>query len=62
MLDKKYIKSIMTKYPAAIIYNGSGTLFITTQYEADILVLNYYFKEETAPLSRCFILKYSHYV
>ena len=62
MLDKQYLKSLITKYPAAIIHNGSGTIFITTQNEADILVLNYYIKEETAPLSRCFILKYSHYV
>lgn len=62
MLDKQYLKSLITKYPAAIIHNGSGTIFITTQNEADILVLNYYIKEETAPLSRCFILKYTHFV
>lgn len=62
MLDKQYLKFLITKYPAAIIHNGSGTIFITTQNEADILVLNYYIKEETAPLSRCFILKYTHFV
>lgn len=62
MHDKQFLKPILTKYPAAIIHNGSGTLFITTQYETQILILNYYIKEETAPLSRCFILKYSHCV
>lgn len=62
MLNKQFLKSIITKYPAAIIHNGSGTLFITTQYEAQILILNYYIKEETSPLSRCFTLKYSHCV
>ena len=62
MHDKQFLKPILTKYPAAIIHNGSGTLFITTQYETQILILNYYIKEETAPLSRCVILKYSHCV
>ena len=40
MLDKQYLKSLIIKYPAAIIHNGSGTLFITTQYETDIPVKN----------------------
>ena len=62
MLDKQYLKSLIIKYPAAIIHNGSGTIFITTQKEADILAINYYIKEKSAPLSRCFILKYSHFV
>ena len=62
MLDKQYLKSLIIKYPAAIIHNGSGTIFITTQNEADILAINYYIKEKSAPLSRCFILKYSHFV
>ena len=62
MLDKQYLKSLIIKYPAAIIYNGSGNIFITTHNEADILAINYYIKEKSAPLSRCFILKYSHFV
>ena len=62
MLDKKTLKTLLKKYPAARKSSGSGPIYVKCENTGDILVLNYYLRDDKAPLGKDLLLKYTHFV
>ena len=62
MLDRKTLKTLLKKYPAARKSSGSGPIYVKCENTGNILVLNYYLRDEKAPLEKDLLLKYTHFV
>ena len=62
MLDRKTLKTLLKKYPAARKSSGSGPIYVKCENTGDILVLNYYLRDDKAPLGNDLLLKYTHFV
>ena len=62
MLDRNILRALLKKYPAAIKPSGSGPIYVKCENENGILVLNYYLRDEKAPLEKDLLLKYTHFV